>query len=110
MMTKRTYLPKANARPGSFTASANNWSLMVRSPILKWSREMNPSMEPDPYLISKDVPFFLWVEEELESNFVWRKHAIEVHLTLGTQRLLELKTDVSVTRDCRRKELTQCLG
>jgi hypothetical protein len=54
---------------------------------------MNPSIEPDPYLISKDVPFFLWVEEAFESNFVWRKHAIEVHWTLGTQRLLELKTE-----------------
>jgi hypothetical protein len=62
---------------------------------------MNPSIEPDPYFISKDDPFFLWVEEALESNFVWRKHAIEVQRTLGTQRLLELKTDVSIASDCR---------
>jgi hypothetical protein len=52
-------------------------------------------MEPDPYLISKDDPFFSYVEEALESNFVWRKHAMEVQPTLGTQRLLDLTKRMS---------------
>jgi hypothetical protein len=30
------------------------------------------------------------VEELLDSYFAWRKHAIDVHLELGTQRLLDL--------------------
>jgi hypothetical protein len=53
------------------------------------------SRETDPYLISKDDPFFSNVEEALESNFVWRKHAMEVQRTLGTQRLLDLTKRMS---------------
>lgn len=34
-------------------------------------------------------PFVLYVEEEDESYFVWRKQAMDVHWELGTQRLLE---------------------
>ena len=33
----------------------------------------------------------MYVEEVLESYFEWRKHAMDVHLELGIQRLLELK-------------------
>jgi len=57
-------------------------------------------MEPDPYLISKDDPFFLKVEETLESNFVCRKQAMEVQRVLGTQRLLELVNGVSGPKEC----------
>jgi len=42
----------------------------------------------------------LKVEEALESNFVWRKHAMEVQRVLGTQRLLELMNRVSGPKEC----------
>jgi hypothetical protein len=35
-------------------------------------------------------PLALWDDDALESYLVCRKQAIDVHLTLGTQRLLEL--------------------
>jgi hypothetical protein len=66
-------------------------------------------MEPDPYLIEKDVPFGLYVEEALESYLVWRKQAIDVHWVLGTQRLLELKTGMNVSRRRADSLLTQYL-
>lgn len=34
-------------------------------------------------------PFALYVDEALESYLAWRKHAMDVHLVLGTQRLLD---------------------
>ena len=49
-------------------------------------------MEPEPYWMENSEPFDLYVDEADESYLVCRKHAIEVHLTLGTQRLLELHT------------------
>ena len=37
------------------------------------------------------VPFALYVDDAFESYLAWRKHAIDVHDVLGTQRLLELR-------------------
>ena len=85
-----TYLPNAKASPGSLVASAKSVLGIVRSPIRSVSWETKPSMEPEPYWMLNSEPFALWVEDELESYLVWRKHAMEVHFTLGTQRLLEL--------------------
>jgi hypothetical protein len=36
-------------------------------------------------------PFALYVDDDVESYLAWRKQAMEVHLVLGTQRLLDLK-------------------
>lgn len=46
--------------------------------------------------MENSVPFSLWVAEALESYFECKKHEIEVHLVLGTQRLLEL-VDICVS-------------
>lgn len=54
-----TYLPNANAKPGSFVASAKSWCLMLRSPIFKVSWDTKPSIEPEPYWIENSVPFTL---------------------------------------------------
>lgn len=61
------------------------------SPMVRSSLETKPSMEPDPYWIENSVPLALYDDELEESYLACRKHAIEVHLVLGTQRLLELK-------------------
>ena len=37
------------------------------------------------------MPFALYVDDAFESYLAWRKHAIDVHDVLGTQRLLELR-------------------
>lgn len=47
-------------------------------------------MDPEPYWIENSEPLALYVDEALESYLVWRKHAMDVHFELGTQRLLEL--------------------
>jgi hypothetical protein len=86
-----TYFPKANARPGSLVASAKRTSFIFKSPMESVSRETKPSIEPEPYWIENVVPLALYVDEDDESYFAWRKHAIEVHWELGTQRLLELE-------------------
>jgi len=46
-------------------------------------------MEPDPYWIENDVPLALYVEDCFESYFACRKQAMDVQPLLGTQRLLE---------------------
>jgi hypothetical protein len=74
-----TYLPKANARPGSLVASAKSWFLMVMSPMVIVSLETKPSIEPEPYWIENSEPLALYVDEAEESYFVCRKHAIDVH-------------------------------
>lgn len=105
-----TNLPKANARPGSLVASAKSWCLMVKSPITRLSFETKPSMEPEPYWIEKLDPLALCVDEDCESYLVWRKQAMEVHLTLGTHKLLDL-TDTLVTSFCSvALDFTLCRG
>jgi hypothetical protein len=47
-------------------------------------------MEPEPYWMENSEPLALYVEEADESYLAWRKQAMEVHLVLGTQRLLDL--------------------
>jgi hypothetical protein len=47
-------------------------------------------MDPVPYWMEKAVPLGVWDDDDDESYLAWRKHAIEVHLELGTHRLLEL--------------------
>jgi hypothetical protein len=61
------------------------------SPMVSLSLETKPSMDPEPYWMENSVPLALYVEEALESYLVWRKQAMEVHLVLGTQRLLDLQ-------------------
>jgi hypothetical protein len=90
-----TNFPKAKARPGSLVASAKSWPLMVKSPMARVSWETKPSMEPEPYWIENSEPLALYDEDALESNLAWRKHAIEVHCVLGTQRLLDLGCNIS---------------
>lgn len=63
--------------------------------MVRVSWETKPSIDPDPYWIENSVPFSLKVEDCDESYFACRKQAIDVHFTLGTQRLLELFRDVS---------------
>lgn len=84
-----THFPKAKARPGSLVASAKSKFLTVRSPIVRTSRDTKPSIEPEPYWMENSEPFALYVDEALESYLAWRKHAMDVHLVLGTQRLLD---------------------
>ena len=74
-----TYFPKANARPGSFVASAKSCFLIFKSPIVRSSLETKPSMEPEPYWMENSVPFALYVDDAFESYLVCRKQAIEVH-------------------------------
>jgi hypothetical protein len=58
--------------------------------------------------MAKEEPFSLYDEDALESYLVWRKQAMEVHLVLGTQRLLELDSYVSDMRSNNvRKSNTQ---
>jgi len=66
------------------------------------SWETKPSIDPDPYRIEKSEPLTLYVDEACESYLACKKHAIEVHLVLGTQRLLELKGGVNGSTDRRR--------
>ena len=47
-------------------------------------------MAPLPYWMEKAEPFALNVEDWAESYFACRKHAMDEHCTLGTQRLLDL--------------------
>jgi hypothetical protein len=58
--------------------------------------ETKPSIEPEPYWIENEEPLALYVDEPEESYLAWRKHAMDVHCVLGTHKLLELKTVVSV--------------
>jgi len=58
-------------------------------------------MEPEPYWIENSEPLALYDEDALESNLAWRKHAIEVHCVLGTQRLLDLECNTSVIYRCK---------
>jgi hypothetical protein len=60
---------------------------IFRSPIDTVSWETKPLRLPDPYWISKAVPFFLYELEADESYLVWRKQAIELHSDEGTHRL-----------------------
>jgi hypothetical protein len=84
-----TDLPKAKARPGSLVASAKSRSEIWMSPMHMVSWETKPSIEPEPYWMENSDPLALYVVEAEESYLAWRKHAMEVHLELGTQRLLD---------------------
>ena len=57
----RTRMPSnwaaTKARPGSFTASANSWSLTSRPPNVSLSELMKPSSEPLPYWMANWVLF-----------------------------------------------------
>ena len=82
-------MPNANARPGSEVASAKSWLLTVRSPIRSTSFETKPSMLPEPYWISNELPFARYVLDCVLSYFWCRKHAMEVHDSDGTHRFAE---------------------
>lgn len=47
-------------------------------------------------------PFALYVDDADESYLVWRKQAMDVHLTLGTQRLLDLRKTSAHPSPCQR--------
>lgn len=59
------------------------------SPKTMSSFETKPSIEPEPYWMENSVPLALYEDEADESYLVWRKQAMEVHWLLGTHRLLE---------------------
>ena len=65
-------------------------------------------MEPEPYWMENSEPLALYVEEAEESYLAWRKQAIEVHLTLGTQRLLDLTQSESQVRGQPESGITLC--
>lgn len=64
---------------------------MLMSPILRTSLDTKPSIDPEPYWMENSEPFALYVDEAVESYLACRKHAIDVHLVLGIQRLLDLR-------------------
>lgn len=55
--------------------------------------------------MEKSDPLTLCVDEACESYLACKKHAIEVHLVLGTQRLLELRGSVNGSTDQKRVTL-----
>lgn len=59
--------------------------------MVSLSCETNPSIEPEPYWMEKSEPLALCEDDDPDSYFAWRKHAMEVQPLLGTQRLLELQ-------------------